>query len=187
MAPRKRLFVFGLIFLVGCAAVAAEGRVARLQWLPLGEAARAAGVAAAPGAGSSLPGRKVPNAGPVAPAAPQTPGPPSAPPPAHRSARSGNRRAIQPVASSRGTGRSGAAAAAAPPVVGPLDLNLATGAQLEALPGIGPSLARRILEYRQQHGAFRSVEELDRVRGIGPSRLANLAPLVKVAPAGETR
>jgi competence protein ComEA len=61
---------------------------------------------------------------------------------------------------------------------GPVHLNSATLEQLDALPGIGPVTAQKILDYRQEHGAFGSVDELDGVPGIGPARLANLRPLV---------
>ncbi len=61
---------------------------------------------------------------------------------------------------------------------GLVDLNRATLAQLDALPGIGPATARSILAYRQMHGAFRSVDELSAVRGIGPARLDRLRALV---------
>lgn len=63
---------------------------------------------------------------------------------------------------------------------GPLDLNTATAAGLEALPGIGPVIAGRILDYRQRHGRFRSVGELRQVSGIGPKRYAALRELVVV-------
>lgn len=62
----------------------------------------------------------------------------------------------------------------------PINLNTATAAQLEALPGIGPALAQRIVEYRQMHGRFQSVDELLEVRGIGPKRLENIRPYVVV-------
>nr|WP_276510245.1 helix-hairpin-helix domain-containing protein [Longimicrobium terrae] len=63
-----------------------------------------------------------------------------------------------------------------------LDLNTATAAELESLPGVGPALARRIVEFRQREGRFRSVAELDRVPGIGPSMLSRLAPRVRASP-----
>ncbi len=62
----------------------------------------------------------------------------------------------------------------------PLDLNRATAEELEALPGIGPVLAQRIVEYRQQVGRFQSVDELIEVRGIGPKRLEQIRPYVVV-------
>jgi competence protein ComEA len=67
--------------------------------------------------------------------------------------------------------------AAAP---GPVDLNTATLADLDALPGIGPVLAQRILDHRTAHGPFGSVEELDDVSGIGPALFAEISPLVGV-------
>lgn len=60
----------------------------------------------------------------------------------------------------------------------PLDLNSATLEQLENLPGIGPVTAQKILDYRQQHGAFHSVAELQGVPGIGPAHMAQLKGLV---------
>jgi competence protein ComEA len=61
---------------------------------------------------------------------------------------------------------------------GPVDVNAATAAELEQLPRVGPSLARRIVAYREEHGAFRSVDDLRHVRGIGVTTAALLAPLV---------
>lgn len=61
---------------------------------------------------------------------------------------------------------------------GPVSLNNATLEQLDSLPGIGPVTAQKILDYRQEHGAFTSVDELDAVPGIGPKRLAELRDVV---------
>ncbi len=63
---------------------------------------------------------------------------------------------------------------------GPVDLNTAGVAELDALPGIGPVLAQRIVDHRTRQGPFRSVEELDDVPGIGPAIAAELAGLVTV-------
>ena len=59
-----------------------------------------------------------------------------------------------------------------------IDLNSATQAQLETLPGIGPVLARRILETRAQLGGFKHLEELLEVPGIGQARLEQIRRLV---------
>jgi competence protein ComEA len=80
-------------------------------------------------------------------------------------------------------GRGAAGAAVSPPAAGPspsapLDLNTATAEQLDALPGIGPVTAQKILDYRQAHGPFHAVAELEGVPGIGPARLAQLKGLV---------
>jgi competence protein ComEA len=61
---------------------------------------------------------------------------------------------------------------------GPVHLNTATLEQLDALPGVGPVTAQKILDYRQEHGAFGSVDELDAIPGIGPARLEQLRDLV---------
>ena len=72
----------------------------------------------------------------------------------------------------------GADAGAGPGSSGPVSLSSATAEQLDALPGVGPVTAEKIVAYRQQHGAFRSVDELDAISGIGPSRIADLRGLV---------
>ena len=61
-----------------------------------------------------------------------------------------------------------------------VNINTATRAELELLPGIGPSLAQRIIEHREKFGAFHSVDELDRVKGIGSKILERLRPFVRV-------
>ncbi len=60
----------------------------------------------------------------------------------------------------------------------PIDLNSASLAELDRLPGIGPSLAARIVAHRDSAGPFESLEALQRVRGIGPALAAKLAPFV---------
>jgi competence protein ComEA len=74
----------------------------------------------------------------------------------------------------------GGAAGGAPgmPATGPVHLNSATVEQLDALPGVGPVTAQKILDYRTQHGLFQSVDELDAVSGIGPAKLDSLRDLV---------
>jgi competence protein ComEA len=71
-------------------------------------------------------------------------------------------------------------AAAGAPAGGLLDLNTATAADLDALPGIGPVLAQRIVDHRAEHGPFTSVDQLDDVSGIGPAIFAELAERVRV-------
>ena len=78
----------------------------------------------------------------------------------------------------RGGGVATAGGAPAPGV--PLDLNTATVAQLDELDGIGPATAQQIVDYREAHGGFGSVEELDQVPGIGETRLAAIREKVRV-------
>ena len=73
-------------------------------------------------------------------------------------------------------GDSGAAAARG----GLVNLNTATVADLDTLPGIGPALAQRIISYREQHGGFRKLEDLLDVPGIGPAKFEELRDLVTV-------
>lgn len=63
---------------------------------------------------------------------------------------------------------------------GPLDLNRASAEELEKLPGIGPVLARRIVEWREAHGPFQSLQDLLNVPGIGPKTLEKLVDKVTV-------
>ncbi len=77
---------------------------------------------------------------------------------------------------SRVAGAARAAGAGEP--TGPVSLSAATLAELEALPGVGPVTAQKILDYRAEHGGFGSVEELDAIPGIGPARIEQLRDLV---------
>lgn len=63
---------------------------------------------------------------------------------------------------------------------GPVDLNGATVEQLDALPGVGPVLAQRIIDWRQAHGGFRTVDDLQQVPGIGARKFSDLKSLVVV-------
>ena len=83
------------------------------------------------------------------------------------------------AAAGTGTGTATATDGSAAPGV-PLNLNTATLEQLDTLPGVGPATAQKILDYREQHGGFGSVEELGQVPGIGEVRLASLREAVRV-------
>ena len=74
----------------------------------------------------------------------------------------------------------------APVPTGPvvININTATARELEALPGIGPALAQRIVDYRTEAGGFRTVEEMLNVSGIGQSKLMELLDLITVETGG---
>ena len=61
---------------------------------------------------------------------------------------------------------------------GRISLSSATAAELDSLPGIGPVTAQKILDYRAQHGGYRSVDDLDAIPGIGPARIEQLRDVV---------
>jgi competence protein ComEA len=95
--------------------------------------------------------------------------------------------AQQIVVPRRAAGASGTAPAAAGPAAEaggsagtPINLNTATAEQLDTLDGVGPATAQKILEYRQQHGGFRAVDDLAQIPGIGPKRLEALRARVQV-------
>jgi competence protein ComEA len=75
-----------------------------------------------------------------------------------------------------------AAAAQKKPPAKPLDLNTATLEQLEQLPGIGPTTAKAIIDFREKAGPFQRVEDLRAIHGISNSRLEKLRPYVTVNP-----
>ena len=63
-----------------------------------------------------------------------------------------------------------------------ININTASSAELETLPGIGPSLAQRVIEYREQNGPFVTIEDLDNVSGIGPGLIERFRDQVTVGP-----
>ena len=75
-----------------------------------------------------------------------------------------------------------AKAKAAPVATTPVNLNTATAADLEALPGVGAATARLIIEHREKNGGFKKVEELMNIKGIGEKSFLKLKPMVTVAP-----
>ena len=85
---------------------------------------------------------------------------------------------VVPVRGAAAVSSAGGSAAGEPAAGGPVDLNSASAEQLDGLPGIGPATAAKILAYREQHGAFHSLAELDAVPGIGAGRIAELKGLV---------
>lgn len=86
---------------------------------------------------------------------------------------------VEPTATTTGSSTE-PARTAEPQPAGRVNLNTATQAELETLPGIGPSKALAIIEYREQHGQFRSAEELQEVKGIGPKTWEALKDKVTV-------
>jgi competence protein ComEA len=93
--------------------------------------------------------------------------------------RRGAATASGPAAGAAGSATGGAGAAPGSTPAQPVSLSTATAAQLETLDGIGPTLAGRIVQYRDAHGGFRSIEELRQVDGIGDKRFAALRKAVQ--------
>lgn len=129
-------------------------------------------VVAVAGITSALIAPKVPT-----PAHPATnPSPHTSPAPAPEPAPALTPKALEPPV----TPSAPQPAPTAAPLKSTININLATQAELELLPGIGPALAGRIIDYRTQHGPFKQPSDLDNVKGIGEKTLAKLLPLVRV-------
>jgi competence protein ComEA len=77
-------------------------------------------------------------------------------------------------------------APAADAKVAQVNLNAASAGEIEKLPGVGPAMAARIIEYRQKNGGFKKVEDLMNVKGIAEKTFLKLKPLVTVTPAKTT-
>ena len=94
--------------------------------------------------------------------------------------------AVQPMvhaAQSSGSSRS----AAKPTAANPININIASAADLETLPGVGAKTAGRIIEYRQKNGPFKKVEELMNVQGIGEKNFLKLKSQISVGPSKAER
>ncbi|MBL0869161.1 MAG: helix-hairpin-helix domain-containing protein [Phycisphaerales bacterium] len=81
---------------------------------------------------------------------------------------------VGPATTKKTTSKAGA-------LMGTVNINTASEAELQLLPGIGPALAQRIIADRQKNGVYTSVEQLDRVSGIGGKKLEQLRPHVRVS------
>ena len=66
----------------------------------------------------------------------------------------------------------------------PIDVNTATAEELQSVPGIGETLAKRIVEFREEHGLFEKVDDLLNVRGIGVASLDKLRPFLMIKRSG---
>jgi competence protein ComEA len=88
----------------------------------------------------------------------------------------------QVVVPRRGATDAAAVGAGVPggPAQPPVSLNTATAEQLDTLDGVGPATAAKILDWRRQHGGFRSIDDLGEIPGIGPKRLAALRTKVQL-------
>ncbi len=98
----------------------------------------------------------------------------------HRSWRRAALRALLAFALLMGAGLAAHAADDAR-MQGVVNINTATAAELELLPGVGPAKARAILEARRENGGFESVDELEEVKGIGPAALERLRPFARTS------
>ncbi|MCC7434104.1 MAG: helix-hairpin-helix domain-containing protein [Methanoregulaceae archaeon] len=83
---------------------------------------------------------------------------------------------IMPVASSTAKPKS----TSGKPAAKSISLNSASASELDRLPGVGPATAAKIIEYRRAHGGFASIDELLAVKGIGPKKLADMRPYLRL-------
>ncbi|HYE63358.1 MAG TPA: helix-hairpin-helix domain-containing protein [Phycisphaerales bacterium] len=179
--PAKWAAVVVLSFACGAGLVYSLGRLPRrseaagavVRELPGGKVSRAAPSVPSPAVKSEEPKTA---AGPVeqpkSEAAPQVPEAPASAPEAER---------VEPATVAPLVSEPEPPAPVPAASVGrKININTATQAELELLPRVGPATAKAIISYRSLHGPFRTVQDLDKVKGIGPKTLEKLAPLVTV-------
>ena len=95
--------------------------------------------------------------------------------------------ASSPAVHAKSMGKKAVSSAKAAGVSNPLDINSATAKELQVLPGIGPKIAQRIVDYREAHGPFTSVDDLSKVKGIGAKKLEKIRPFVKVGTSKKAK
>ena len=86
--------------------------------------------------------------------------------------------AVSPIAVSAQDKPAASKAAAKPASTAPVNINTASAAEFEGLPGIGATMAARIVEYRQKNGPFKKIEDLMNVQGIGEKSFLKLKPQI---------
>ena len=91
--------------------------------------------------------------------------------------------AASPVVASAQDKPAASKAAAKAPSTAPVNINTASAAEFEGLPGIGATMAARIVEYRQKNGPFKKIEDLMNVRGLGEKNFLKLKPQLTLAAA----
>ncbi|NYE94363.1 competence protein ComEA [Psychromicrobium silvestre] len=100
--------------------------------------------------------------------------------PTHQEAAGGSGGSPDSAGSGKGSAQNGSASGLSTAKVAAINLNTASAEDLASLPRVGPVLAQRIVDWRTEHGAFNSVQDLDAVDGIGTKLLESLSPLVVV-------
>ncbi|MBO8142723.1 MAG: helix-hairpin-helix domain-containing protein [Firmicutes bacterium] len=166
---------------VGALLVAGTGGHLWLAW----EQARRAQASAVEvvAAGSAEPGGMRSEAGEtagIAPQDPQQPGQAGGSDPQVKSESGGDENVSRPASCPPGIVPPAASEAVPQAPAGLIDINRAQAAELERLPGIGPALAKRIVEYRELWGPFDEVDDILEVPGIGPVTLARIRDLIRV-------